>query len=249
LNLLQSFTFFGPHRLPLRHIECLAACAFGLALSLASLPATAQAPVPAVSSSSPATVKPATHPKPSPTLTLPSPFAALDWKTLTPAQQVALKPLAGSWAALSDPQKRKWISLSANFERMTPADQAKLHERMEQWAALSPRQREQARLNFAEAQKIAPQQKTEKWQAYQALSPEEKQRLATSMRPKPPRTALAPQPVASGKLNLVTLKPGMAPLTAPKVSAPALPSSSTPNSLQPETSAAAPAISHGNSQP
>lgn len=128
-------------------------------------------------------------------------FSSADWNSLTTAQRNALTPLAASWANLSDVQKRKWITLSANYPRMSAAEQTKLHERMAQWAALSPRQRELARLNFAEAKQITPEQKNEKWQAYQALSPEEKQKLAKSAQPKPPRTALAAQPVASDKIS------------------------------------------------
>ncbi|PKO60802.1 MAG: hypothetical protein CVU24_11450 [Betaproteobacteria bacterium HGW-Betaproteobacteria-18] len=127
-------------------------------------------------------------------------FQSLDWVALSGPQQVALKPLAAQWKTFSDVQKRKWISISTNFNQMNADEQGKLHARMAQWAALSPRQREQARLNFAEIQKITPQQKNEKWQAYQALSPEAKQKLAESAQPKPPRTALAAKPTPPGKL-------------------------------------------------
>jgi len=137
---------------------------------------------------------------------LPTSFSSLDWNSLTPAQHNALKPLTTSWTSLSEGQKRKWITLSANYPQMSAGEQTKLHERMAQWASLSPRQREQARLNFAETKQITPQQKAEKWQAYQALSPEEKQNLAKSAQPKPPRTALAAQPVASDKISRMPMK-------------------------------------------
>lgn len=130
-------------------------------------------------------------------------FQSLDWATLSGPQQAALKPLAAQWKNLSNVQKRKWVSLSTNFAQMNAAEKSKLHERMVQWAALSPRQREQARLNFAEIQKITPQQKNEKWQAYQALSPEAKQKLVKSAQPKPPRTALATKPAPPEKLHRV----------------------------------------------
>ncbi len=128
---------------------------------------------------------------------------AIEWTTLSPPQQVALRPLSGTWKTLSDQQKRKWLSLSANYPRMTADDQAKLHSRMAQWAALSPRQREQARLNYAEVKKISPQQKSEQWEAYQALNPQEKQKLATSAQTKPPRTALAVKTEPPDKINRV----------------------------------------------
>jgi hypothetical protein len=130
---------------------------------------------------------------------------AIQWSTLSPAQQVALRPLQSDWNSLSDPQKRKWLSLSANYPRMTADEQAKLHSRMAQWAALSPRQREQARLNYAEVQKFSPLQKSEKWVAYQALDATDKQKLAATAQPKPPRTALAVQPVSPEKINRLPL--------------------------------------------
>jgi hypothetical protein len=128
---------------------------------------------------------------------------AIEWSTLSPQQQVALRPLSSTWKTLSDQQKRKWLSLSANFPRLSADEQAKLQSRMAQWAALSPRQREQARLNYAEVKKISPQQKSEQWEAYQALNPQEKQKLATSAQPKPPRTALAVKTEPPNKINRV----------------------------------------------
>jgi hypothetical protein len=86
---------------------------------------------------------------------------------------------------------------------MPPPEQARLHSRMTEWAALSPQQRTAARLNFAEAQKVAPTDKRAKWEAYQALPPEEKRKLAAgagAASPKPPPTAVAVQPVPAQKL-------------------------------------------------
>lgn len=146
---------------------------------------------------------------------IPAGFSSLDWNSLTVAQKTALSPLTANWANLSDAQKRKWISLSTNFPQMSALEQAKLHARMAQWAALSAKQREQARLNFAELKKVAPEQKTEKWEAYQALSVKEKQELAKSAQPKPPRTALAASPAASDKLNRLPIQKNSAGVSLP----------------------------------
>jgi hypothetical protein len=127
--------------------------------------------------------------------------STIAWNSLSAPQQVALRPLQSDWNNLSDQQKRKWLSISANFPRMAVGEQTKLHERMAQWAALSPRQREVARLNYGEVQKMSPQQKNEKWEAYQALTPTDKQKLAASAQPTPPRTALAVQPAPPGKIH------------------------------------------------
>jgi hypothetical protein len=141
-------------------------------------------------------------------------FSSFDWKFLSPVQQSSLKPLSSTWSKLSEPQKRKWISLSSNYPRMTADEQLKLHTRMTQWAALSPREREQARLNFSEVQKTMPaQQKNEKWQAYQSLSIEEKKKLAKSAPYKPPRTALAAQLATPEKLHQLALPKKSSPPT------------------------------------
>jgi Protein of unknown function (DUF3106) len=122
------------------------------------------------------------------------------WSELGGEQRAALQPLAGSWAGLSEPQKRKWIALSRNFSRMSPPEQSKLHSRMNEWVALSPQQRAQARLNFGETKDLSADDKKAKWEAYQALSPEEKRKLAAGARPRTPQTAAAVKPVPAQKL-------------------------------------------------
>lgn len=130
------------------------------------------------------------------------------WAELTPPQQQALAPLTGTWRVLGEAHKRKWLALSENFATLPPAEQARLHSRMTEWAALSPQQRTLARLNFAEAQKVAPTDKRAKWEAYQALSPEEKRKLADAAATKtpPPPTAAAVKPVPQQKLAKIPKK-------------------------------------------
>ena len=131
----------------------------------------------------------------------PRPESKPMWAELTPPQQQALGPLAGTWKTLSEAHKRKWLALSENFATIPPTEQARLHSRMTEWAALSPQQRTAARLNFAEAQKVAPEDKRAKWEAYQALPPDEKRKLAAgAAAPKPPPTAVAVQPEPQQKL-------------------------------------------------
>ncbi len=121
-----------------------------------------------------------------------------DWKELTPAQQEALKPLGANWATLSVGQKLKWIELSKNFAALPANEQATLHTRMSSWATLSPQQRAQARLNFAEHQALTdgltPEQRKAQWQAYQLLSPQEKQKLAANSQRPSVGTATATRP-------------------------------------------------------
>jgi hypothetical protein len=130
------------------------------------------------------------------------------WAELTPPQQKALAPLSATWRDLGEAHKRKWLALSENYATMPPPEQARLHSRMTEWAALSPQQRTLARLNFAEAQKVAPTDKRAKWEAYQALPPEEKRKLAAgaAAAKKPPPTAIAVEPVPQQKLARIPKK-------------------------------------------
>jgi hypothetical protein len=141
------------------------------------------------------------------------------WAELTPVQQQTLAPLAASWRSLSEAHKRKWLALSRNYPKMQPEEQAKLRGRMTEWATLSPQQRTAARLNFAETKKVSPVDKKAAWEAYQALSPEEKKRLAADARevkPQPPPTAAAVKPVSPQKLARVP-KPQEGDTRAPRI--------------------------------
>jgi hypothetical protein len=126
------------------------------------------------------------------------------WVELTPEQQQALSPLAADWNGISAPQKRKWLEVSKNYRTLTPAEKAKLNSRMREWVALSPQQRAQARLNFGKTKELSrqltPEEKSAQWNAYQALSPEEKQKLAAKASPKPSGAATAIKPVPPQKL-------------------------------------------------
>jgi Protein of unknown function (DUF3106) len=128
----------------------------------------------------------------------PDASAAPEWTQLSPAQQAALRPLAGSWAGMPAAQKRKWIKISENFAANPPAEKERLHSNMSEWAALTPQQRTQARLNFAETRALTdgltPEQRQTQWQAYQLLSPEEKKKLAASSRGLPSGAAVAVRP-------------------------------------------------------
>lgn len=101
-----------------------------------------------------------------------------EWTDLTPSQKAALLPLRENWHFLGDASKRKWIALSNNYQSMALAEQYKLHARMNEWVALSQQQRVEARLNFSQAKLLPKSHKSATWEAYQALSPEDKNKLA-----------------------------------------------------------------------
>lgn len=139
-------------------------------------------------------------------------------------QQQSLKPLASSWNGISEAQKRKWLEVSKSYPNLTAADQAVMHSRMNEWVTMSPQQRAAARLNFAKSKELAnqltPDEKKAKWQAYQALSPEEKAKLAAKASPKPTGAATAVKPVEPQKLA-VTAK-GVPPLPTVPPAAPVM---------------------------
>lgn len=122
------------------------------------------------------------------------------WSELTAEQQLALKPLVSHWTTMNTGQKRKWLALSRNFATMSTDDQVTLHSRMIEWAALSNQQRAQARLNFAEVKRLPADERKAKWEQYQALSEEEKRKLAERAPAKPRGAAIPVRPVSSQKL-------------------------------------------------
>ena len=121
---------------------------------------------------------------------------SLPWSSLNAEQKRALAPLANHWRGLSSDQQRKWVALSHNFNRMSPDEQTTLQGRMAVWAQLTAAQRTQARLNFYEVRRVPADEKRAKWEEYQALPAEERERLAGD-RPKAPAgaaPALRPAP-------------------------------------------------------
>jgi hypothetical protein len=83
---------------------------------------------------------------------------------------------------------------------MGEADREKLQSRMAEWSALKPKEREQARLNFAQTKKLPPDARAATWEAYQALSEEERRVLLDKAPKKPSGAAIAAKPVAPRKL-------------------------------------------------
>ena len=130
------------------------------------------------------------------------------WAELTVQQQIALRPLAPGWDTISEAQKRKWLEISKGYPSLTPEGQTIMHSRMTEWVSLSAQQRAQARLNFAKTKELSkeltPEEQQAKWQTYQALSVEEKQKLAAKASPKTVGAATAVKPVAPQKLTIIT---------------------------------------------
>ncbi|MEJ8858033.1 DUF3106 domain-containing protein [Variovorax robiniae] len=186
------------------------------------------------------------------------------WTSLTPGQQAALKPLAPHWNTISGVQKSKWLAISRNFDSMKPEDQATLHSRMSEWATLSAQQRAQARLNFAEVNRLPADERKAKWEAYQALSEDEKRDWAERAQVRQPSAAIPVRPVPERKLAPVPpttsllgkgehspriqLAPPPAPVAAAPTPAPA-PAASTPVPPAAEAQIPAPAAADAPAAP
>jgi len=123
------------------------------------------------------------------------------WRQLTPSQQQALAPLAKEWDSLDLSRRRKWMEIATRFPSLPADEQARVQERMSSWAKLSPVERSQARIGFQQAQQIAPESRQAKWEAYQALAPEQRQELADKAAKKTEAKALD---VKTGKGAAVT---------------------------------------------
>ena len=157
------------------------------------------------------------------------------WRSLTPAQQVALQPLAAEWDAMDGVRKQKWLQLANRFATLQPEEQQRVHERMRAWAKLTPEQRELARETYTRARKITPDQKNATWESYLQLPEDQKKKLAASASARKPRVepsqaggkSVAPLgqganacPAGTVK-NTVSAVPPCVPVPAPSTPAPA----------------------------
>jgi Protein of unknown function (DUF3106) len=108
----------------------------------------------------------------------PASEARPQWQALSAAQREALKPLEREWATIDSERKQKWLAIAAKFPSMSAPEKTRVQARMADWAKLSPQERGVARQQFQAAKRVAPQDRPSQWEAYQALSPEQKKQLA-----------------------------------------------------------------------
>jgi len=106
------------------------------------------------------------------------------WEELTPAQRKALQPLQGEWSGIDASRKQKWVEIATRYPTLPQAEQERISARMTEWAKMSPAERGRARLNFQNVRQLTPEERQARWQAYQSLSPEERDRLAARAAPK-----------------------------------------------------------------
>jgi hypothetical protein len=151
------------------------------------------------------------------------------WDALTPAQRKALAPLKRDWPSIEPSRRQKWLEMAARFPSMPADEQQRLQERMASWARLTPAERAQARLQFQETRQLPAEEKQERWQAYQALSEEERMALLQRTRPpargsvgadpSPRAGALAETGTAKNNLVMPRLLPSARPVSPSLVNA------------------------------
>ncbi|WP_431051340.1 DUF3106 domain-containing protein [Roseateles sp. L2-2] len=104
-----------------------------------------------------------------------------NWASLSASQKEALAPLSKEWDQLDGARKGKWLEIAARYPTLPAEHQQRLRERMVEWTRMSPAERQRARIGYQHANELrGPEQETrlrEKWDAYQALPPEKRQRL------------------------------------------------------------------------
>jgi hypothetical protein len=126
------------------------------------------------------------------------------WQDLKPAQRAALKPLERDWSGIDLTGKQKWLKLSARFPRMSADKRSRVQARMAEWAMMTPQERGQARLNYQDAKQVPAKDRQDRWESYQALSPEQKRQLAA-------RAARPVAPASASAFAEATRKPAAAP--------------------------------------
>jgi hypothetical protein len=188
-----------------------AAWAFGVATLLACA-AQAQAPVARTASPAPVTTR----------------EEGVRWANLTPAQREVLAPLERDWPSIDSVRKQKWIAMSARYRTLAPEERARITARMAEWAKLTPAERGQARMNFEEARQLPAPDRSARWQAYQALPPEQRQQFAAraasaaASGAREPAGAKAPSKTRDTKEAKFNLVPNPALTQPPKQVAPTL---------------------------
>lgn len=150
---------------------------------------------------------------PLPSLSASAEAGGPDWAALSAQQRGVLAPLQRDWPGLNAARKAKWLEVAARFPAMPQAEQDRIRQRMAGWAQLTPAERGHARLSFQESKQLSSEEKQQRWEAYQALSAEERSALANRAKPAaerpiaPQRTAAQPRSGAASAPGTPLIKP------------------------------------------
>lgn len=135
-----------------------------------------------------------------------APEAPPRWAALSAGQQQALAPLQSHWSGIDAERKQKWLQVAERYPRLSAPERERLRQRMADWAQLSPDERARARLQFQETRRLPAEERQARWDAYQALSDDERRALAERRSPgdRPAASPAAAGPAgSSSKRNIV----------------------------------------------
>ena len=145
------------------------------------------------------------------------------WASLSAQQKHALQPLQRDWSSLTPDRQQKWLEVAARMPIMTNDERDRVRERMAEWARMTPAQRGQARLQFQEARQWTSEDRQARWEAYLALSDDERTALAGQAKRSGEAASQSgsranPAPMGQTKKNTVTSPPHQ--LATPKTVGP-----------------------------
>ena len=175
-----------------RRIAAVATAAVTLAVGAGALAQTSAAP------------PPTRTPVPPPPFSVPATRSesGVRWQALSPAQRQALAPLEREWPSIDAQRKQKWLQIADRYPSLPPQERSRITERMDEWARLTPAERGEMRLRYQEAQQVPAPARSAKWQEYQNLSPDAKQRLAErASSASPPPAKPEPSPASRPVIN------------------------------------------------
>jgi hypothetical protein len=109
---------------------------------------------------------------------VPSSSGQTPWTALSPQQKRDLHPLQKEWLGLTADRQQKWLEVAARMPFMSDDERERVRERMYEWALMSPAQRGQARLQFQEVRQWPSEDRQARWEAYLALTDDERTALA-----------------------------------------------------------------------
>lgn len=152
-------------------------------------------------------------------------FSEPEWNALPEDAQTILAPLEDDWTNMDALRRKKWLGIAKRYPNMSSEEQARLQRRMQEWSALAPEDRRKAREKYKLLRRTAPEQQSylrQKWQEYDELPLDEKQRYADQARKrraqakarsnnkaKPQQSSLPPmppQPLLRAPLNPIPPK-------------------------------------------
>jgi Protein of unknown function (DUF3106) len=102
------------------------------------------------------------------------------WSQLSPDQRGVLAPIERDWKTISPSQQQKWAEVANRFPALPAEERSRIQQRLADWSRLSPQQRASARLNYQEARELSPQQRQQQWEAYRALTADQRRELTDS---------------------------------------------------------------------